>query len=76
MDKLGYVNCIRYPTQTIAKPNKSYNAVENETVTSKGQKSNTSENGDFFFVLHNFRLMDSYLKLRGCRIGQKHCSVK
>lgn len=51
MDKLGYVNCIRYPTQTIAKPNKSYNAVENETVTSKGQKSNTSENGDFFFCL-------------------------
>lgn len=48
MDKLGYVNCIRYPKQTIAKPNKSYNAVENETVTSKGQKSNTSENGDFF----------------------------
>lgn len=75
MDELGYVNCICYPKQTIAKPNKSYNAVENGTVTSKGQKSNTSENGDFY-VLHNFRLMDSYLKLRGCRFGQKHCSVK
>lgn len=51
MDKLGYVNCICYPKQTIAKPNKSYNAVENETVTSKGQKSNTSENGGGFFCL-------------------------